>query len=63
MVFNIFLQFFKFGLIPFFTRFAVIKSSIKEMVENSIDAGATNIIVEIRNGGISYIRVTDNKLS
>ena len=35
-------------------------SAIKEMVENSIDAGATNINVEIRNGGISYIRVTDN---
>ena len=33
---------------------------IKEMVENSIDAGATNITVEIRNGGISYIKVTDN---
>ena len=35
-------------------------SVIKEMVENSIDAGANNIIVEIKNGGISYIRVTDN---
>ena len=35
-------------------------SVIKEMVENSIDAGATNITVEIKNGGISYIRITDN---
>ena len=35
-------------------------SVIKEMVENSIDAGATNIIVEIKNGGISYIKITDN---
>lgn len=35
-------------------------SVIKEMVENSIDAGANNITVEIRNGGISYIRITDN---
>lgn len=35
-------------------------SAVKEMVENSIDAGATNIQVEIKNGGISYIRITDN---
>lgn len=35
-------------------------SVIKEMVENSIDAGATKITVEIKNGGISYIKITDN---
>ena len=35
-------------------------SVIKEMVENSIDAGATNITIDIKNGGITYIRVTDN---
>ncbi len=35
-------------------------SVIKEMVENSIDAGATNIVVEIKNGGISFIKITDN---
>ena len=35
-------------------------SIIKELVENSIDAGADSIVVEIRKGGKSYIRVSDN---
>lgn len=35
-------------------------SIIKELVENSIDAGATSITCEIKNGGKTYIRVTDN---
>ncbi len=35
-------------------------SVVKELLENSIDAGADNITVEIKNGGISYIRITDN---
>lgn len=35
-------------------------SAIKELVENSIDAGATKITVEIQNGGIRYMRVTDD---
>ena len=35
-------------------------SIIKELVENSIDAGATSISVEIRGGGIDLIRITDN---
>ncbi|MGI6161266.1 MAG: DNA mismatch repair endonuclease MutL [Christensenellales bacterium] len=35
-------------------------SVIKELVENSIDAGATTITVEIKGGGVDYMRVTDN---
>ena len=35
-------------------------SVIKELVENSIDAGSDNITVEIRNGGVTYMRVSDN---
>ncbi len=35
-------------------------AAIKELIENSMDAGATNITVEIRDGGITYFRVTDN---
>jgi DNA mismatch repair protein MutL len=35
-------------------------SIVKELVENSIDAGATAIVVEIKNGGKTYLRVTDN---
>ena len=35
-------------------------SIVKELVENSIDAGSDNIVVEIKNGGKTYIRVTDN---
>ncbi|MBO5909207.1 MAG: DNA mismatch repair endonuclease MutL, partial [Clostridia bacterium] len=35
-------------------------SVIKELVENSIDAGADKITVEIKRGGILYIRITDN---
>ena len=35
-------------------------SIVKEAVENSIDAGATHITIEIQRGGITYIRITDN---
>lgn len=35
-------------------------SIVKELVENSIDAGASQIVIEARGGGIKYIRVSDN---
>ena len=35
-------------------------SVVKELVENAIDAGATAITVEIKDGGMSFIRITDN---
>lgn len=34
-------------------------SVVKELVENAMDAGATAITVEIRDGGISLVRITD----
>ena len=35
-------------------------SIIKELVENSIDAGASSVSIEIKGGGIDLIRITDN---
>lgn len=35
-------------------------SAAKELLENAVDAGATKITVEIRNGGMTFLRVTDN---
>lgn len=35
-------------------------SVVKELVENAIDAGATHITVELRGGGIEYLRISDN---
>lgn len=36
------------------------QSIVKELVENSLDAGSDNIVIEIKQGGKTYIRVTDN---
>ena len=35
-------------------------SIVKELLENSIDAGSSSVTVEIKNGGIDLIRITDN---
>ncbi len=35
-------------------------SCVKELLENALDAGATDVVVEIKRGGISFLRVTDN---
>lgn len=35
-------------------------SVVKELIENAIDAGATALTIEIKNGGIDFIRITDN---
>ncbi len=35
-------------------------SVVKELVENAVDAGATKIVVELRDGGMTFLRVTDN---
>ena len=35
-------------------------SVVKELVENAIDAGATSITVEIKDGGTTFLRITDN---
>ena len=35
-------------------------SVVKELLENAVDAGATKVTIEIKNGGMTYLRVTDN---
>ena len=35
-------------------------SVVKELLENAVDAGASKATIEIKNGGMTYLRVTDN---
>ena len=35
-------------------------SAVKELMENAVDAGASSIVLEVKNGGLTYIRITDN---
>ena len=35
-------------------------SVVKELIENAVDAGASRIEIDIRNGGVAYIRITDD---
>ena len=35
-------------------------SVVKELLENAVDAGASKVTVEIRNGGMTFLRVTDD---
>ena len=36
---------------------------VKELVENAIDANATNVTIEIKNGGKTFVKITDNDYS
>ena len=35
-------------------------SVVKELLENAVDAGASKVTIEIRDGGMTFLRVTDN---